>query len=85
MSTRNVNLTDELEGFIQAKVESGRYQNASDVVCSALRALEREEREYEAKLSILRAAIDAGDASGEHEGDPVESIRASIQRDRKPA
>ncbi len=27
MPTRNVDLTDELEGFIREKVESGRYQN----------------------------------------------------------
>jgi antitoxin ParD1/3/4 len=83
MPTRNVNLTDELEGFIQAKVESGRYQNASDVVRSALRALEREEREYEAKLSRLRSAIDEGDASGTFDGDPFESIREAIQASEK--
>lgn len=28
MPTRNVNLTDELDGFVLAKVESGRYENA---------------------------------------------------------
>ena len=26
MPTRNVNLTDELEGFVLAKVKSGRYE-----------------------------------------------------------
>ncbi len=64
MPTRNVNLTDELDRFVLGKVESGRYENASEVVRAALRTLEREEREYEAKLAGLRAAIDAGDASG---------------------
>jgi len=33
-------------------------------VRAALRTLEREEQEYEAKLAVLRAAIDEGDASG---------------------
>lgn len=84
MPTRNVNLTDELEGFIQARVASGKYQNASDVVRSALRSLERDEREYEARLSLLRSAIDAGDASGTFDGDPFESIREAIQLARKP-
>jgi antitoxin ParD1/3/4 len=64
MPTRNVNLTAELDRFVISKVKSGRYENASEVVRTALRTLEREEREYEAKLAALRAAIDAGDASG---------------------
>jgi antitoxin ParD1/3/4 len=75
MPTRNVNLTEELDRFVLSKVESGRYENASEVVRSALRALEREEQEYEAKLTALRAAIDEGDASGIFEGDPLEHIR----------
>ena len=37
MPTRNVNLTDELDRFLLAKVESGRYENASEVVRAALR------------------------------------------------
>ena len=69
MPTRNVNLTDELDRFVLEKVASGRYENASEVVRAALRNLDREEREYEAKLAGLRAAIDAGDASGVAEGD----------------
>jgi antitoxin ParD1/3/4 len=70
MPTRNVNLTDELDRFVLAKVGSGRYENASEVVRAALRILEREEREYEMKLAALRTAIDEGDASGIAEGDP---------------
>jgi antitoxin ParD1/3/4 len=63
MPTRNVNLTDELDHFVLAKVESGRYENASEVVRAALRTLEREEQRHEAKLTALRAAIDGGDAA----------------------
>ncbi|MGH9609280.1 MAG: type II toxin-antitoxin system ParD family antitoxin, partial [Bryobacteraceae bacterium] len=37
MPTRNVNLTDELDRFVISKVESGRYENASEVIRSALR------------------------------------------------
>lgn len=85
MPTRNVNLTDELEGFIQATVESGRYQNASDVVRAALRALDREEREFEAKLSSLRAAIDEGDASGVAADNPFERVRLAVKNAHKPA
>jgi antitoxin ParD1/3/4 len=76
MPTRNVNLTEELDRFVLSKVESGRYENASEVVRSALRALEREEEEYEVKFAALRAAINEGVASGIFEGDPFEHVRA---------
>ena len=78
MPTRNVNLTDELDHFVLAKVESGRYENASEVVRAALRTLEREEQQYEAKLDALRAAIDEGDASGTAEGDVFASVRETL-------
>ncbi len=75
MPTRNVNLTDELDSFVLRKVKNGRYENASEVVRAALRMLEREEREFETRLTALGAAIDEGDASGVFEGDPFEQIR----------
>jgi len=62
MPNRNVNLTDELDSFVLAKVKSGKFENASEVVRAPLRTLEREERQYEAKLAALRAAIDKGDS-----------------------
>jgi antitoxin ParD1/3/4 len=61
MPTRNVNLTEELDRFVLAKVESGRYENASEVVRAALRILERDEQGYAVKLAARRAAIDEGD------------------------
>jgi len=76
--TRDVNLTDELDQFVLAKVESGRYENASEVVRAALRILEREERRYEAKLAALRAAIDEGDASGIAKGNVFERVREKL-------
>ena len=75
MPTRNVNLTQELDSFVLARVESGRFENASEVVRAALRTLEREERVFEAKLETLRAAIDEGDASGIAEGDVFAQVR----------
>jgi antitoxin ParD1/3/4 len=78
MPTRNVNLTEELDRFVLTKVESGRYENASEVVRAALRTLEREEQQYEAKLAGLRAAIDEGDASGTAEGDVFARVREAL-------
>jgi antitoxin ParD1/3/4 len=83
MPTRNVNLTDELDTFVLAKVESGRYENASEVVRAALRTLEREEQQYEAKLTALRAAIDKGDASGTAKGNSFERVRRKLELSKK--
>ena len=79
MPTRNVNLTDELDRFVLAKVESGRYENASEVVRAALRTLEREEQEYEAKLAALKTAIDEGDSSGVAEGNSFARVRQTLK------
>jgi len=57
MPTRNVNLTPALDSFIATKVEGGLYANASKVIRTALRLLERDERENEAEMAALRAAI----------------------------
>jgi antitoxin ParD1/3/4 len=78
MPTRNVNLTEELDSFVLARVESGRFENASEVVRAALRTLEREERAFEAKLELLRAAIDEGDRSGVAEGDVFAQVRDAL-------
>jgi antitoxin ParD1/3/4 len=83
LPTRNVNLTDELDRFVLARVESGRYENASEVVRAALRILERKEQIYEARLAALRTAIDEGDASGVAEGNPFARIRQRFKLHQK--
>jgi antitoxin ParD1/3/4 len=83
MPTRNVNLTDELDSYISEKIESGRYENASEVVRAALRTLEREEKQFEARLEALRAAIDEGDASGIAEGDPFGRVLQQVKLSKK--
>jgi antitoxin ParD1/3/4 len=83
MPTRNVNLTDELDRFVLAKVESGRYENASEVVRAALRTLEREELRYEVKLTALKRAIDEGDTSGVADGNSFVRVRQALKLLRK--
>ena len=60
MPARNVNLTAHLAEFVDASVDSGRFQNASEVVREALRLLEERQREHELTLEVLRRAIDLG-------------------------
>lgn len=84
MPTRNVNLTDELDRFVSTKIKSGRYENASEVIRAALRTLEREEQEYEAKLAVLRAAIDKSDASGISRDGVFPRVRKALRLTKAP-
>ncbi len=60
MPTRNVNLTEHFDHFIEIGVTSGRFSNASEVVREGLRLLEQREREDKAKIEWLRAAAKEG-------------------------
>ena len=81
--TRNVNLTGELDRFVLEKVESGRYENASEVVRAALRTPGARRPAIRAKLTALRAAIDEGDASGIVEGDAFTRVRQTLKLPKK--
>lgn len=63
MPTRNVVLTDQQEELVEQLVESGRYQNASEVLREGLRLLQRRELEEAAKLEALRGALDEAEAA----------------------
>ena len=66
-----------------SRVASGRYENASEVVRAALRTLEREEQEYEARLAALRTSIDEGDASGVAKGNSFNRVRQTLGLSKK--
>ncbi len=56
----NVSLTPELERFVDAKVESGLYNNASEVVREGLRLLkEQDEIRLRWREQIERGWLDA--------------------------
>ena len=53
-------LSPHLEHFVREQVESGRYNNASEVVRAGLRLLEDQQKQTELKLQALREAVRAG-------------------------
>lgn len=61
----NVSLTEELAGFVKAKVSTGRYSSSSEVVREALRLMEQRDQQEMEKLQWLRQAWDEGIASGD--------------------
>lgn len=60
MPTRNINLTEHFDNFVEMQVSSGRYSNASEIVREALRLLEERDQERKAKLKALRQAAKQG-------------------------
>jgi antitoxin ParD1/3/4 len=61
----NISLTPELEKLVQAKVESGLYNNASEVIREALRdSLRRESGNdwLQAQAAIGYAQLEAGES-----------------------
>jgi antitoxin ParD1/3/4 len=80
MPTRNINLTPKMDRFVDAKIRSGQYANASEVLRAGLRALELGEREEQAKLNAIRAAVQAGEESGISTGDVIGEVRERIRR-----
>jgi antitoxin ParD1/3/4 len=91
MPTRNVNLTEHFDRFIESGVTSGRFSNASEVVREGLRLLEQREEENRAKIEWLRAAakegfddIESGDyvtlRSGQEIDDFVDRVRRDVSR-----
>ncbi|ACO34501.1 MULTISPECIES: type II toxin-antitoxin system ParD family antitoxin [Acidobacterium] len=75
MPTRNINLTPQMDRFVDSRIKEGRYGNASEVIRAGLRALEKEEREEEARIEALRSALVAGEQSGFVTGNPFEQVR----------
>jgi len=60
MPTRNISLTPEQDAFVEKVVKAGDYQNASEAIRDALRALQQRRREDALKLKALRMQIKAG-------------------------
>ena len=56
----NVSLSRQLQGFIEKKVRTGRYQTASEVVREGLRLIEDRDTQRAFQLRRLRGEIQVG-------------------------
>jgi antitoxin ParD1/3/4 len=84
MPTRNVVLTEQQEIFVGRLVETGRYQNASEVLRDGLRLLEDRVQQREAELEDIRAGVIGGFDQVERgefaEGSGEEAIERAFKR-----
>ena len=60
MPTRNVVLTQHQAELIEKLVDSGRYQNASEVLRDGLRLVESRDAEERARIEAFREAVQIG-------------------------
>ena len=90
MSTRNVNLTEHYDNFIDTGIAAGRFSNASEAVRAGLHLLERQEAEDQARIEWLRgtareafAAFDRGDSVALSSADDVDAlVNSAIEEGR---
>lgn len=81
----NVNLTPQLEELVRAKVASGLYTSASEVVREALRLMDEQDRLRAAKLEQLREDVRQGLNSGPSTAWNAEEVKREgrVRRTRK--
>ena len=78
----NVHLTPELEQLVQTKVQSGRYNSASEVVREALRLMEQRDEVRSIQLQELRNRMDrALGQSARREGTDGEEFMQGLLND----
>ena len=74
----SVALGNHFEDFIKQQLESGRFNNTSEVVREGLRMLEDKEKLRQLKLEVLRSEIMKGVNSGV--GKPADDVLDRLEK-----
>jgi antitoxin ParD1/3/4 len=84
--TMNISLPGELKAFINDRVRSGLYGNASDVIRAGLRALTREEMGASvSQFEKIMSALPQEPITPEIEQEIVEAIRKARAAENRKA
>ncbi len=78
----NVNLTPQLEELVRAKVDSGMYTSASEVVREALRLMDEQDQLRRARMDELRHEVRKGLESGASESWDPTAVKAKARARR---
>ena len=78
----NVNLTPQLEELVRAKVDSGMYTSASEVVREALRLMDEQDQLRRARMDELRHEVRKGMESGASEPWDPATVKAKARARR---
>ena len=77
----NVNLSPTFDSYIRKQLESGIYNNASEVIREALRLKMQQDEIYNTKINALREAIIKGEQSGESSSFDIQDIIGEAKQD----
>jgi antitoxin ParD1/3/4 len=77
----HVSLTPKLEELVRRKVDSGLYNNASEVIREALRLMAARDDLEQLKLTRLREALAAGERSGFVEDFSMDRLIAQLDQE----
>lgn len=83
MTTMNISLTSELANMINEKVQSGMYNNASEVIREGLRTLIAKEKQQDMELQLIREHIMTGLTQSIKGEVSSVSVRDIIQQEKK--
>lgn len=87
MSTMNVSLTPELIKIVHSKVESGLYNNASEVIREAIRQMDANANAlHELKIRQLRETLMPGyqqALAGEHHAFSAKTLIKKLNKEKK--
>jgi len=78
----HISLTPKLEEIVKTKVNSGLYNNSSEVIREALRIMLNQDEVYQAKLETLRKEVAIGAIqaeNGEFTSQTIEEIIAEAK------
>ena len=76
----SISLGDHFEDFVDDKVSTGRFKNASEVIRAGLRLLEEEEAKVVALKMAIQEGIDSGLAKNFNVRKHLEILKAAKQK-----
>jgi antitoxin ParD1/3/4 len=72
----SISLGDHFESFVDSKVSTGRFKNASEVIRAGLRLLEEEEAKVVALKKAIKDGIDSGLAKNFNAKNHLEKLKS---------
>ena len=78
--TFNVSLPKELQAYVEAEVEAGRFPSPDTMIAEALRMLRTQDRPLDGDISQLKDSWREGADSGDFQPIDLEAIKAEGRR-----
>jgi antitoxin ParD1/3/4 len=76
----SISLGDHFENFVDSKVSTGRFKNASEVIRAGLRLLEEEEMKIVALKKAIKVGIDSGLARNFNAKSHLEKLKSAKRK-----